>query len=286
MKSLHRNSILTLFAAFALAASGFAQTADTSKGEHFTRSFAVNPGSTLDVENYKGAIHVTAASGNQFVLNVYKKFEGSDGDRKWWMANTNVSFDNDPNRVRVGVQYPNTHCVLDCNDHSDYTAWVELTIQVPQRINLDLNGYKPDMKISGTEGGIRIHSYKSPIEIESTTGEVSIATYKETVRLRDVRLRGPFDLSMDKGEATIEAKEIGGDLDIKTDKGSVILRVPRDTGLTVDYSGGRRANFHSDLPLTSQAGFHSDEVNGALNGGGKRLRLRTDKGSISIEPLP
>ncbi len=53
----------------------------------FQRSFTVSPGAKLVVENYKGAIHVTGTDGNQVVVDVHKKFEGSDADRKWWLEN-------------------------------------------------------------------------------------------------------------------------------------------------------------------------------------------------------
>jgi hypothetical protein len=67
--------------------------------EKFQRSFNVNPGSTLRVENYKGTIHVTGSNTNQIVVNVFKRFEGSGSDRKWWMENVKVSFSNDSSRV-------------------------------------------------------------------------------------------------------------------------------------------------------------------------------------------
>jgi putative adhesin len=202
------------------------------------------------------------------------------------MVNTHINFENDPSRVRVAVQYPNSDCFLGCNDaHSDYTAGVELTIQVPKHTNLKLSGHKPDVKISSIEGDLQIHSYKSPIDIESTTGGIDIETYKESVHLRDVSVRGPLHLTMQKGEATIQAKSLGDEVNIETEKGSVVLGVPRTAGLTIDYSGGRRANFHSDLPITSETGFRSNEMRGTVNGGGTRLRLRTEKGSISLESM-
>ena len=268
-------------AILALAASALAQTPAAAPDEHLVRNFSVNPGSTLVVENYKGAIHVTGGEGNQVAVTVDKKFEGSDADRKWWMANTRVNFDNDSNRVRVAVEYPS--CSWDCIEHSDYTGFVELTIQVPRRMNLELNGYKPDVKISAIEGDIRIKSYKSPIEIASTTGAIKIDTYKETVHLRDISIRGSLRLNMEKGEALIDAKSLGDDVSIENEKAAVVLRVPRNVGLSVDYSGNRRADFRSDLPISSEAGFHSGEVRGTINGGGTRLHLRTGKGSFSIE---
>lgn len=281
MNTKSRISAILFVAMSALATSALAQTSSAPQDEHFVRNFTVNAGSTLNVENYKGTIHVNGAEGNQVVVTVDKKFEGSDSDRKWWMANTNVKFDNDSGRVRVAVEYPN--CCCNCDEHSDYTGFVELTIQVPRRANLELNGYKPDIKISGTEGDIRLKSYKSPIEIASTTGAIRIDTYKETVHLRDVSVRGSLSLKMEKGEALIDAKSLGDDVSIENEKAAVVLRVPRNAGLTVDFSGNRRADFRSDLPITSTAGFNSGDVRGTINGGGTRLHLRTGKGSFSIE---
>jgi hypothetical protein len=286
MKTYRSFSIAAAFAAstLLLAALAWSQTSEGQE-ERFARTFTVNPGSTLIVENFKGTIHVTGSDTKQVVVNVEKKFEGKDADRNWWMANTRVTFENDPSRVRVAVQYPNSNCFLGCDDseHSEYTASVELTIQVPKHTNLNLSGHKPDMKVSSIEGDLHIHSHKSPIDIESTTGSIDIATYKESVRLRDVSIRGPLRLTMQKGEATIEAKTLGDEVNIETEKGSVVLEVPRTAGLTVDYTGGRRSNFHSDLPITSTAGFRSNEMRGTINGGGTHLRLRTEKGSFSLE---
>jgi Putative adhesin len=288
MKARRLFSLAVTFAALILllATPAPSQTTEAQE-EHFARTFAVNPDATLAVDNYKGTIHVTGTDNKQISVRVEKKFEGSDSDRKWWMANTHVNFENDPTRVRVAVQYPNSHCFVACDsdEHSDYTAAVELTIQVPRHTKLDLSGYKPDVKVSAIEGDLRIHSYKSPMNVESTIGSIDISTYKESVHLHDVSVRGPLRLKMYKGEATLEAKSLGDEVNIETEKGSVALVVPRTAGLTVDYSGGRRANFHSDLPITSTAGFGGDEIRGTINGGGTRLRLRTEKGSISLESM-
>jgi len=275
------NTLLLVISAFGQAPDG------QSQQEHFARSFALTPAGTLIVNNDKGSIHIEGTAGDQVVVNVEKKFDGSDADRKWWMANTHVTFENDPAKVRVSVEYPVVRCDSGCvqNEHSNYSGAVELTIQAPRRTNLELAGHKPDMRISATDGDIRIRSHKSPIEIAATTGGISIDTDKETVRLRDVNLRGPLKLQMEKGEAVIEAKSLGNEVNINTEKGSVVLRVPANTAFTVDYAGGRRASFHSDLPITSDAGYRTGELRGSVNGGGTRLNLRTEKGSISIETL-
>jgi len=72
---------------------------------------------------------------------------------------------------------------------------------------------------------------------------------------------------------------------IEDHKGSTVLRVPQSAGLDVDYEGGRRSSFRSDFAMTSQSGSFSSSYHGLINQGGTRLRLRTERGSVSLEKL-
>lgn len=255
-----------------------------ARAEHFQRSFTVTPAATLHVDNYKGTIHVTGSDGNQVVVDVTKHFEGSDSDRKWWMENVEVKFHNDNNRVAVEVKYPQWNCILCWAGH-DLSAAVDLEIRVPRQINLTVESYKPDIKVASIQGDIRIKSYKSPIAIESTTGAIRIDTYKETVKLNNVTVRGPLEVKSYKADAEISAKALGDTAMLESDKGSIVLRVPQNAGLDVDYEGGRRSSFRSDFALTSTTDSFAGSFHGAINQGGTRLRLRTERGSISLEKL-
>jgi hypothetical protein len=260
------------------------ETTSGQQPEHFQRSFALQSGGTLRVDNYKGTIHVTGSNTNQVVVKVWKRFEGgSEADRKEWMENTKINFSNDSSRVSVKVEYPNWSCVF-CWVNHDFTASVELEIQVPVKTNLDLDGYKPDIKIDSLQGDIRIKSYKAPMTVESTAGAIHIDTYKDTIRLRNVAVRGELDVKSYKAETQIDARSLNGTANLQTDKGSIVLRVPQEIGLEVDFSGGRRSGFHSDFPLAAQAGGRSGhEVRGTINGGGARVVLRTERGSVTVE---
>jgi hypothetical protein len=252
--------------------------------DHFQRSFAIQPGGTLTIDNHKGMIRVTGGDGGQVVVNVLKKFEGTDQDRRWWMANTDVHFTNSANRVEVSVEYPSCNCCCNWNSHDDYEASVELTIQVPRKINVELQGHKPVMKVSGTDGDIHVSSHKSPIEIAGTTGAIRIETFKETVQLKDVTIRGALDLQISKGEVVIAAKSLGDRVNLETEKGNIVLRVPSKTPMTVDYSGGRRSSFRSDFAIATEAGS-GNSIRGTVNGGGTQVHLRSEKGSIALETI-
>ncbi|HEY2498188.1 MAG TPA: DUF4097 family beta strand repeat-containing protein [Candidatus Angelobacter sp.] len=260
------------------------QSTGKEQSERFQRSFNISSGGTLDVDNYKGAIHITGSDTNQVAVDVTKRFEGNDADRKWWMENVQVNFRNESNRVSVEVKYPQQSCTLCWQDH-DYTATVELEIRVPRQINVNVESYKPDIKIASLNGDIRIKSYKSPIEIDSTSGAVRIDTYKDSVKLRNVTMKGPLEIKSYKADAVIEARSLGDSASLENEKGSIVLRVPASAGLDVDFEGGRRSSFHTDFSMASQAGGYDRSVRGTINAGGTRLRLRTEKGSVSLEKL-
>lgn len=261
------------------------QSSGNEQSERFQRSFSITPGGTLEVDNYKGTIHVTGSDTNQVAIDVTKHFEGNDADRKWWMENLQVNFHNDGNRVAVEVKYPESSCIFCWPGHDSYTAAVELEIRVPRQSNVKLETYKPEIKIASINGDIRIKSYKSPIEIDSTTGAVRIDTYKETVKLRNVNVRGPLEIKSYKADAVIDARSLGDSVTLENEKGTIVLRVPANAGLDVDFEGGRRSSFHTDFPMASKAGSYDRSVRGTVNQGGTRLRLRTEKGSVSLEKL-
>jgi hypothetical protein len=256
-------------------------SAQEQQQEHFQKTFTVTPGAALNVENYKGTIHLTATDGSQVAVDVQKKFEGNDADRKWWMENVKVDFRNDPHQVEIKVEYPN--CTF-CFQGHDYTAEVDLEIHVPRQTNVSVDGYKPEIKISGVQGDIAVKSYKSAMLIESTTGAIRIDTYKDTIRLRDVKINGGLQVKSYKADLDVSARDLGQTANLETDKGSIAVHVPGNAGLDVDYAGGRRSTFHSDFNLAMASGS-SASIRGTINGGGTKLRLRTVKGSVSLQKL-
>ena len=70
----------------ALAAPRLRSQGTSTSGDpaaHFQKTFSIASGGTLDVDNYKGTIHVTGSDTNQVTVDVNKHFEGNDADRKW-----------------------------------------------------------------------------------------------------------------------------------------------------------------------------------------------------------
>lgn len=264
----------------AITAAANAQSgSNEAQQDRFQRIFTVSPGATVSIENYKGTIHVTATDSNQVTVDVHKIFEGSSSDRKWWMDNLKINFTNSPDRVRVKVEYPSMTCVF-C--WQSWESAVELEVKVPRQVNLDLDGYKPDIKVAGIRGDLFVKSYKAPMLIESTTGSIRIDTYKDMLRLRDVSITHDLSVKSYKADVEIDARALGQSARVESYKGDIILRVPADSGMDLDYDGGRRASFHSDFALASNSGYSSGRVRSTINKGGTRVSLQTEKGTVEL----
>jgi Putative adhesin len=286
---LHRFGALACVVALVLISGGYSwgqqapapAPAAADNQERFSRTFPLNSGGTLDIKNYKGAIRIEGTDANQAVVEVWKRYEGNSERRQHWLESTRVDFSNSPSRLSVHVEYAQNWCAIWCGDN-EYGA-VELTVRVPRRTTIELDGYKPEIKIANTDGDIRIKSYKSPIELHSTGGGIDIDTYKETVRLEDVAVRGRLHIDMYKGDALIQAKSLAGDADLSTYKGDFTVRLPADARFNVDVShSSRRAQFNSDFPITTSV-TSSDAVRGTVNGGGPLLRFRSERGTLRLE---
>jgi hypothetical protein len=250
----------------------------------FQRSFSVSSNARLVVENYKGTIHVTGTDGNQVTVDVHKKFEGSESDRKWWLENLKVNLSGQPDRVEVKVVYPSQNCSF-CWTTSSSESEVDLEIKVPHHIDVQVDGYKPDIRVTSTNGSISIHSYKASMLIDSTRGSVHIDTYKDSIRLRDVNIEGDLVIESMKADTEISARSLGKRVDVHTEKGTISLSVPASADFNLDFEGGRRSSFSTDFPAISAAGYSGREFRGTVNHGGPTVRLRTERGSVALHKL-
>jgi DUF4097 and DUF4098 domain-containing protein YvlB len=69
---------------------------------------------------------------------------------------------------------------------------------------------------------------------------------------------------------------------LDTSGGGVTVRIPANAAFDLDAetSGG---GVRSDLPVTIVGKVEHDRLKGAVNGGGKLVRLRTSGGGIHVE---
>src|SRR5581483_2903811 len=231
-------AIIAMVSATMMYAPAAAAQSNRSE-ETFERILPLSSGGQFSVENYKGRIEIIASNQNQVKVDVKKYVVGSESSRQRWMRDVTVDFTQSSNHAGVRVRYPNHNCAFFCDDNDIDESGVELRIQVPRSVNLQIDGYKPDMLIRGTQGDLRINSYKSEMQIEHIQGPIHIETYKERIEMRDVDVQGRLYIKTYSGEVDADLTNIGTDVTLDTYKGDVTLRIPDRTGLDVDFSDGR-----------------------------------------------
>lgn len=156
-------------------------------------------------------------------------------------------------------------------------------------------------------GSIELASCEGASEVESGGGDILSRDGQGTLRVRtgggaiEVRnFSGDTDVETGGGELSLEKisgrimGETGGgaitatvsgndahDISLQSSGGSIDLKLPATAAVDIDADTGS-GKITTDLPLEFTDKEH-EHLRGKLNGGGKRVVLRTSAGSISIK---
>jgi len=277
-------SFRILFIALLIVTGGivFAVNAQSNRSEDRSeRTLQLASGGTFSVENYKGRIEINTWNQNQVKISILKYVSGRDSARQKWLQEVKVDFTESANRAGVKVKYPDHNCMFCFDGDGVDESGVELRIQVPRDVKLDIDGYKPDMFINGTHGDLHIKSYKSDMRIEGVRGAVHIDTYKNRIEMKDVDVQGSLYIKTYSGEVDASLSGIGSGATFDSYRGEFTLRLPDSVGFNLDFSGARRGSFNSDLPMAMNS-TDRDSIRGTINGGGASLRFDTYRGSLNI----
>ena len=143
-------------------------------------------------------------------------------------------------------------------------------------------------KLSTSGGRIEVTGGRGKLDVDTSGGNVTVLnrvgdTKVETSggKLRLGNISG--DLYGETSGGSVSAilpSPVAGDVHLETSGGSMTVLTPANAALTIDAETSV-GSVRSDLPISRQSSEH-DSLKGTMNGGGKRLVLRTSAGSIEI----
>jgi TonB family protein len=141
-------------------------------------------------------------------------------------------------------------------------------------------------------GGIRITYVAGPMEVETSSGSICLTRVAGSVRAATAGGTITAFISPDTPSQG-GALRLAGASELSSRVGDIIVFLPRNLAVTIDAaveSGGlERIQSDPSLPLKIQVdgpyGGGAIRANGALNGGGATLRLRTAMGKIRLQYL-
>jgi putative adhesin len=176
------------------------------------------------------------------------------------------------------------------------TSGGDLTFQkIHGEIKADTSG--GDIKVATCEGRTNLDTSGGHIEVTESRGDLDADTSGGNItvmnlagsakvessggKLRLANISGKLHAETSGGAiSAILPATVSNDVHLETSAGSITVMTPPNAGLTIDAStssGGVR----SDLPITNMRS-DDDSLKGNINGGGKRLVLRSGAGSIEI----
>lgn len=282
------------------------------------RSFEVRAGGTLELDTDRGAIEIRTHDASTVDVVVTMDARTRDkSEAKEMFEDFDVSFHPSGGDLRIEGDDRRQRSRGWFNFRGDSNSLrIRWTITVPTRYTVDLrtaggsisvrdlNGDVDartsggSLKLGRIEGRVNARSSGGGITIEETGGRVDVSTSGGGISI--ARARGDVrahtsggSIRVDEVFGTIDAVTSGGsitaslssqpthDCRLSTSGGSVNVRLASSIALNLDArsSGGRVS---ADVPVTVRGTMAKNRLQGAINGGGPELVLRTSGGGISI----
>ncbi len=128
---------------------------------------------------------------------------------------------------------------------------------------------------------LRIKDYKSTSEVRDLAANLEVNTYKGSVQLWN--FSGGLTANTYKGEIRAEFTAFTARSSVETYKGTIDLRLPRESRFDLSTDLGRRADLDSDFERSVRASNSRDRTyRSQVNGGGPELRLKSYKGDFRL----
>jgi hypothetical protein len=258
-------AVLAWIAGLTVAAAGAAAT----DAKEVRKTVDLAPNGRVVIDTYKGWINV--ASWDRPQVEIFARVEpdesSDDRDQARKVAETDVRIEGSGSEVRIHSDYDRVraHGFLGAlGIDSGTLPFVRYEIKMPRTAHLKIKDYKSRTRIAPLASGLDLNTYKGTVEIAGIEGPVRLETYKGEVRVAFAR----FDRS-----------------EFETYKGDIEIRMPARTGFELDADAGRRGSLDTDFDVAQRSSHWRGESRrheGAVNGGGPRLILKTYKGSFRI----
>jgi DUF4097 and DUF4098 domain-containing protein YvlB len=149
------------------------------------------------------------------------------------------------------------------------------------KINLDTSGGR--IEVTDGRGSLHADTSGGAVTVLNFTGDTKVESSGGKLRLANIS--GKLHAETSGGAiAAILSSPVVDDVSLETSAGAITVMTPRDAPLTVDAETGA-GHIRSELPIAqTHAHTHDEEdsLRGTINGGGKKLTLRSGAGSIEI----
>jgi len=273
-------------AGLALAICLAVAPAAEAQSREFSQTYDLDAGASLTLISSRGSVRLTPWDRDQ--VEVRARIEApsdvsADYARRAVEA-TRIEVTGDRRSLRIRPDYddvPAERSLFDGMSRS--VPPVHLEIRAPRRLDLRLDVDRSDTRFGGFEGRFDVESDRSDLELADLVGELRLEVDRAD-RVDINGLTGSLVIDADRSELRVAFAKLTGGSRVEIDRGDVEVGLPATQGAEISATIERRASFDSDFPLTLR-GKDGDRIEGAINGGGPRLVLSSDRAPVRLRRI-
>lgn len=256
-----------------------------AQSKNFNRAIDFAPGGDLRVSTDVGSVKLTSWERNQ--VEVIARISAREHERmsadymRRAVEATQIEVTGSGNSLTIKANYDNVPYESLWGGKNRVIPRIDWEIRAPRRANIDLDTDRSEAEVRGFEGRHSLKTDRTPLRVEDMMGELRLNVDRgNDTRLSNVR--GSLQIEADRTDLTFERLQLTGDSRVQMDRGKLEMRMAGSQGLNLSMNKERRNSFQSDFPITTSS-FSDDRIEGAINGGGPRLTLRTDRTQVHLK---
>lgn len=247
-------AIIAIVAPLALAGAATPASADT---EHVSRTIALDAGGTLTLKSFSGRVTITGSDRADVSIEATRTGTREALDRN------KLEIDGDRSRVRIVENSQQDRS--ERRDGRDQVVETEFTIQVPRRLNLDVDLFSAALDVRDVDGNHTVKTFSSGARLDAVNGSIRAKSFSGSFEIRPTNWR--------EREA----------IDVETFSGRIELRLPDATRGSIDFEtfSGR---LESMVPITLSTSGQKRMTGriGASGAGDGSVRLKTFSGGVTV----
>ncbi len=219
--------------------------------QKIVKSFSLPANGALELANINGRIDVTSNAGDAVEIKAVKS-----SAHKGEIEQVDVLFEQSGGLLKVKVNY----------NKRNARAKVDFTVSVPEKLaRAEIKSINGEIDCTGRYAGLQLATVNGRVTF---AGEFRSAAFKT--------VNGAIDVSQEA--------PLSGDLEVETVNGALNIELSRKSAFSIE---GRTVNgsIRSDFGVKVEKHFIGSSIEGAVNGGGKRVKVETVNGSIEISKI-
>jgi len=263
------------------------------------KRFPVEGTPQLRLGTFDGAIEIRSSDSNQVLIEIEKR-----GPTREAVEALVVESSQEGSRITLEVKHPRKEAFTGFGFHMSASA--RLIVTVPRRSDIEARTGDGAIRLDGVNGRLELRTGDGAIRVSGVNGELLLNTGDGAITVDGAE--GKLSLETGDGGVNVEGKltsvkmhtgdgsivyrvepgaRMDDDWDISTGDGSVSLYLPSSFSAELDAhtgDGGIRNELSvEDLEKSGDRDRDRKTLRARLGDGGRRLRIQTGDGAISLK---